>query len=66
MTLQEEKERIFDADFNCKDTATVEDVLHFCNRLKTITGIQTCNHLGMRYEYLPQVYSGALEASQDK
>ena len=61
MTLREEKEFVFDENFNCHPGVTTKDIIHFCNRLKTITGIQTCNHLGMLYEYLPQVYRGALK-----
>lgn len=59
MTLQEEKELLFDENFNCITTDT-EQIIHFCNRLKKITGIHTCNHLGMMYEYLPIVYRSAL------
>ena len=59
MTLREEKESLFDDNFKCIVTEP-EKVIHFCNRLKKITGIHTCNHLGMTYEYLPVVYQSAL------
>lgn len=57
MTLKEERELLFDENFNCKSN-DVEALVHFCDRLKKITGIQTCNNLGMMYEYLPEVYEG--------
>lgn len=60
MTIQEEKESIFDENFNCL-TTDADKVIHFCERLKKITGIHTCNHLGMTYEYLPIVYRSALQ-----
>jgi len=59
MTLREEKESLFDENFNCL-TRDTDKIIHFCNRLKQITGIHTCNHLGMMYEYLPIVYRSAL------
>ena len=61
MTIQEEKELLFDDNFECREKVTAEDIIHFCDRLKEITGIQTCNASGMRYEYLPKVYQGAIE-----
>ena len=57
MTIQEELKSLFDENFNCK-TKDVDKVVHFCNKLKQATGIHTCNHLGMLYEYFPQVYRG--------
>ena len=66
MTIREEKESLFDENFNCivtdpeKIVTDPEKIIHFCNRLKAITGIHTCNHLGMTYEYLPIVYESAL------
>lgn len=59
MTLVEERECLFDENFKCK-TDNYEDIIHFCKRLKEISGIQTCNHLGMMYEYLPEVYAGII------
>lgn len=63
MTVQEEKESLFDENFNCK-TTDIDKIMHFCTRLKKITGIHTCNHLGMMYEYLPQVYRGAIQTQK--
>ncbi len=65
MTLKEEKESLFDNDFNYK-TTDVTAIIHFCDRLKSITGIRTCNHLGMIYEYLPIVYKSALSVENEK
>lgn len=65
MTLKEEKESLFDNDFNYK-TTDVKAIIHFCDRLKSITGIHTCNHLGMTYEYLPTVYKSALSVENEK
>ena len=36
MTLKEEKESLFDNDFNYK-TTDVKAIIHFCDRLKSIT-----------------------------
>ena len=65
MTLQEERNKLFDENFNCKTTDPLE-VVKFCDELKKITGIHTSNHLGMTYEYLPIVYKSALEELERK
>ena len=56
MNIITERHTLFDENFNCKSN-DVNRIIEFCNTLRSRTGIQVCNCLGMRYEYLPQVYN---------
>ena len=56
MDIREERQELFDEDFNHK-SQNVERVKNFCKVLSDTTGVQVCNNNGMTYEYLPQVYN---------
>ncbi len=56
MDIREERQELFDEDFNHK-SQNVERVKNFCKVLSDTTGVQVCNNSGMTYEYLPQVYN---------
>ena len=63
MNLITERNTLFDKDFNCK-SKDVERIIKFCDNLRFKTGIQVCNCLGMRYEYLPQVYNSVVKLNE--
>ena len=60
MNIVSERNLLFDENFKYKSTDSIK-MVRFCNELKRITGIQTCNCFGMMYEYLPEVYESALK-----
>ena len=63
MNIITEKQNLFDEDFNCISNDT-NKLIQFCDVLRSITGIQVCNHSGMRYEYLPEVYRSVVKANE--
>lgn len=60
MTLQEQRNKLFDENFNCIST-DLNLLLAFSDEVKARTGIQVANKYGMMYEYLPQVYNSAVK-----
>lgn len=60
MNIITERNILFDENFNCKSD-DVNRIIEFCDILRSKTGIQVCNCLGMRYEYLPQVYNSVVK-----
>ena len=63
MNIQNEKNKLFDENFNSK-TDDVGAIITFCEILRAKTGIQVCNGLGMMYEYLPQVYNSVVKLNE--
>lgn len=65
MNLVEEKERLFDDDFNCK-TDNVDEVVNFCDELTKESKILCCTKSGKLYEHLPNVYISMVNLQKQK
>lgn len=60
MSIKDKRQELFDENFNCK-TLDRKEIINFCNEIRLKTGVQTCNGLGLMYEYLPQAYSSVVK-----
>ena len=61
--LRKERYRLFDENFHCK-TDNPQEILNFCQKLRDITNIQTCNYSGSLYEYFPRVCRSVLDKDE--
>lgn len=59
MDLKEERNILFDENFNVKEKDK-DRIVKFCRELTNITGVQVCTQFGQLYEYLPEVYKSVV------
>ena len=63
MNIITERNTLFDNNFNCISD-DISRIITFCDVLRSITGVQVCNCVGMMYEYLPQVYNSVVKLNE--
>jgi len=61
--IKNEKQELFDANFNCINQDT-ERVVKFCDELTKKSSILCSTKSGKMYEYLPQVYNSVVKSSE--
>lgn len=61
--LQQQKEKLFDENFNCISN-NLDELLAFCNILTEQSTILCCTKSGKMYEYLPQIYNSVVNSRE--
>lgn len=66
MDIIQEKEKLFDDNFNLKPEYSNEELLAFCNELTKKSTILCSTKSGKMYEYLPEIYKSVIKVNDDE